>query len=113
MKKVRKMKKRTLKNPDVRRLEILAAAEKLFEKTGYEKTSVEAIIQEAGIAKGTFYYYFKAKKDILKALVDQTALKMTEYFDSILEMKNLTAVQKLQQMLKSPKKKALVDSSVM
>ena len=68
--------KRIVKNPDVRRLEILQAAENLFAKEGYVKTSVESIIKEAGIAKGTFYYYFKAKEDILEALVEQVAEKL-------------------------------------
>lgn len=105
--------KRVIKNPDVRRIEIISAAEKLFEKNGYEKTPVESIIKEAGIAKGTFYYYFKAKKDILRAIVERIGTEMAEHFSSIVDIKNLTAIEKLQRMLKSPKKKALTESSVM
>lgn len=110
---MRKVVKRVLKNPDIRRLEIIATAEKLFKSKGYEKTSVESIIKKAGIAKGTFYYYFKAKKDILRAIVEQIGAQMEEYFNSINEMKNLTAIEKLQQMLRSPKKKSLTESQAM
>lgn len=104
---------RIVKDPDIRRLEVMAAAKKLFEKLGYETTSVENIIKEAGIAKGTFYYYFKAKKDILRALVEQIANEMITYFNSIVEDQDLSALEKLQLLLKNPKKNALVNSSVM
>lgn len=105
--------KRIVKKPEIRRLEILHSAEKLFNKQGYDKTSIESIIKKAGIAKGTFYYYFKAKKDILEALVEQLGMKMEAYFNSIVEMNNLTAIQKFKLMLEGPEKKQLTSSSVM
>ncbi len=105
--------KRIVKHPDIRRAEILAAAEKLFAKQGYSKTSVEAIIQDAGIAKGTFYYYFKSKTDILQALVEQTGSQLEEYFKQIAENKQFTALQKLEKMLRGPEKQAKANSSVM
>lgn len=105
--------KRIVKHPDVRRLEILQIAEKLFETVGYTKTSVEAIIKEAGIAKGTFYYYFKAKNDILEALVDQVGQEMEAYFHSIVTMDNLNAIQKLKRLFRAPEKKKITSSSVM
>lgn len=105
--------KRIVKDFEVRRTEIILTAEQLFAKKGYEKTSVEAIIKEAGIAKGTFYYYFKAKKDVLAALVEAIATKMEQHFRSILERDDLTAIKKLKLMLKGPEKQALVKSSVM
>ena len=107
------MKKRIVKDPDVRRLEIIHAAEELFTKKGYEKTSVEAIIKKAGIAKGTFYYYFKSKKEILEAIVEQISVSMAAYFTSIVEQSNLTAIQKFKRMIRGPEKKKLTSSSAM
>ena len=40
---------------------------KLFVENGYEGTTLEAIAAEAGIARRTFFYYFKSKEDILMA----------------------------------------------
>ena len=37
----------------------------MFAEHGYENVSVDEILQEAGIAKGTFYHYFESKEDIL------------------------------------------------
>lgn len=105
--------KRVVKKPDVRRLEIMDVAEKLFEKEGYAKTSVESIIKKAGIAKGTFYYYFKAKEDILQALVDKTSSDMETYFNSIIELENKSAIEKFRLMIRGPKKKKITSSSVM
>src|SRR6476620_1807232 len=104
---------RIVKKPDVRRLEILRVSEQLFEKEGYTKTSVEAIIKKVGIAKGTFYYYFKAKQDILEALVEQKGTEIEVYFNSIVERNNLPVLEKLKLMIKGPEKKKITSSSVM
>lgn len=105
--------KRVVKQPDVRRMEIIHAAEKLFEQNGYTKTSVEAIIKEVGIAKGTFYYYFKSKQEILRALVEVISIEVESYFASILQKKDLTATEKLHLMLSSPEKNAIIRASIM
>ena len=52
---------RTVKEPDVRRNEILDVAQQFFYTKGYEQTSVHDIIDQIGIAKGTFYHYFGSK----------------------------------------------------
>ncbi len=50
------------------RLEILAAAERLFERDGYGSTSVAAIAREAGVALKTVYLAFATKAGLLLAL---------------------------------------------
>ena len=44
---------------------ILDVAEKLINEKGFEAVSVDDIVNECGVAKGTFYHYFKTKDDIL------------------------------------------------
>lgn len=60
---------RVVKEYDERREEFLDISEKLFSVKGYNKTSVQDIIKEIGVAKGTFYYYFKSKDEILDAII--------------------------------------------
>lgn len=48
---------------------LLEAAEAVFGEKGYYETSIVDIIQRAGVAQGTFYLYFKTKKDIFRQLV--------------------------------------------
>ncbi|WEV40115.1 TetR/AcrR family transcriptional regulator [Lactobacillus sp. ESL0681] len=50
---------------------LLAAAERLIVKDGYENVSVDKIVKESGIAKGTFYNYFKRKEDLIFELSKQ------------------------------------------
>ncbi len=51
------------------RQRIIAAADRLFYRRGYNQTSFQDISDETGIPRGNFYYYFKTKDDILEAVV--------------------------------------------
>ena len=48
---------------------ILDVAERLFYGKGYEVTSMSQIQKEAGIARGTLYYHFESKEDILDEVI--------------------------------------------
>ena len=37
----------------------------LFNKKGFSKTSIQDIVDAIGVTKGTFYYYFKSKQELL------------------------------------------------
>lgn len=58
-----------IKEPQERRNEILDAAELFFCTKGYTQTTVNDILQEIGIAKGTFYHYFKSKEEVMDAII--------------------------------------------
>ena len=60
---------RNVKEADERKKEILDIAEELFVKKGYDNTSTSDILERAGIARGTLYYHFKSKEEILDALI--------------------------------------------
>lgn len=104
---------RVVKKPEIRRLEIILSAKELFEKNGYENTSVESIIKAAGIAKGTFYYYFKSKREILLALVKHVVTDIEDHFRSIVELKNLNPIEKLRLMIEGDVKKQKSMPSIM
>lgn len=52
---------------------ILTEAIKLFYQKGFENTTIEDIQKGAGIARGSIYYHFTSKVDILEAIVDRMA----------------------------------------
>ncbi|MCU5518461.1 TetR family transcriptional regulator [Bacillus wiedmannii] len=60
---------RTVKEYEERRKEILETAERLFLTKGYTKTTVNDILKEIGIAKGTFYHYFKSKEEVMDEII--------------------------------------------
>lgn len=62
---------RVVKEAAERRNEILDVAEELFVTKGYDKTSTNDILERIGIARGTLYYHFKSKEDILNAMIER------------------------------------------
>ena len=59
------------KDAEERKKEILDIAEELFTTKGYDNTSTTDILERVGIARGTIYYHFKSKEEILDALIDR------------------------------------------
>jgi len=86
---------RTIKKYDERRTEFLNIAQELFFTKGYEQTAVETIIKKIGLSKGTFYYYFKSKEDLLDALVERLSEKILEEIRKIVDRDDLDAITKL------------------
>ena len=64
---------RIAKEHQQRKNEILDTAQRLFYSQGYENTSVANVIDAIGIAKGTFYHYFKSKAELPGQIVDRQA----------------------------------------
>lgn len=50
---------------------ILDAAFKVIEEKGFENTSISDIVNQANIAQGTFYLYFKSKNDLVPAIAEE------------------------------------------
>ena len=69
------------KTKEERRNEIIETAGKLFEEKGYEQTQVQDIVNEIGVAKGLFYYYFKSKDEVMEELA-------VRYADAIIDAVN-------------------------
>ena len=69
------------KTKEERRNEIIETAGKLFEEKGYAQTQVQDIVNEIGVAKGLFYYYFKSKDEVMEELADR-------YADAIIDAVN-------------------------
>jgi AcrR family transcriptional regulator len=65
-----------------RRAELLEAARRLFVRDGFAEVSVSQIVNDVGVAQGTFYYYFDSKEAVLDALVrayvQEVAARLTE-----------------------------------
>ena len=71
--------------PATRRKAILDAAASLLVANGLAATSVDAVAQRAGIAKGTVYLYFESRSDLLAALRSRYAEGLADRARSILE----------------------------
>ncbi len=60
-----------------RRQQILNAAREVFAKRGYAQTTVDDIVAQAGVARGTFYLYFDDKRAAFAELVDRFAAQLS------------------------------------
>ena len=70
-----------MKKGEKRKKMLLKIAYDLFLTKGYENTSVDEIIEKAQIAKGTYYYYFQSKEQMLEEVIDmmiKNEVKMAE-----------------------------------
>ncbi len=65
--------------------EILAAAQLLFARQGYDSATMEQIAREAGLTKGAVYYFFKNKAELFCRIVDEGISYIEKQCASILE----------------------------
>lgn len=85
---------RTSKPAPQRRNEILDAAQHLFTTKGVQATSIEDILKNVGIAKGTLYYHFPSKEAILRALIARTTQQIVDRVEAIAQQQ-IPALEKL------------------
>lgn len=89
---------RIIKDADVRKNEILDAAADLFNSDGFDGTTISAIIEKAGIARGTIYYHFKSKEDILDALIDR---RNTEFLTAARQIASDKSIPVLERLIRT------------
>lgn len=83
-----------MKKGERRKQELLKIAYRMFIEKGYENTSIDGIIAEAGIAKGTYYYYFESKEATLEAVIEMMIEEEVGRAKAVLET-SLPVPQKL------------------
>ncbi len=90
---------RIVKEAEERREEIVGEAVRLFAEKGFRNTSVNDILNAVKIAKGTFYYYFKSKEELLDYAIESYSEKMASRLEEIAENGKLNAVEKFIRVL--------------
>ncbi|MFJ2114326.1 MULTISPECIES: TetR/AcrR family transcriptional regulator [unclassified Streptomyces] len=61
---------------------LLAAATRLFAERGYDRTSVQEIVEAAGVTKGALYHYFGSKEDLLQEVYARVLRLQQERLDA-------------------------------
>lgn len=90
---------RIVKEHGERRNEIIRTAAVLFSQKGYDKCSINDILNTIGIAKGTFYYYFKSKEDVLDAAVKQVSEQVFMQVQEAAARKEISPIDRMIQVL--------------
>lgn len=94
---------REIKDAQERKNEILDVAEELFVTKGYNKTTIIDILDKVGIAKGTFYYYFKSKEEVMDEIIFRVVDRDVKKAEIIIKNSNMNPIQKIQTILMSQK----------
>jgi len=67
------------------RNKILTESKKLVFENGFSGTSIDQILQRTGLTKGAFFYHFKTKNALAKALIEEFAKLDIEYMNETLK----------------------------
>ncbi|HBV88826.1 MAG TPA: TetR/AcrR family transcriptional regulator [Desulfosporosinus sp.] len=86
---------RVVKEAEERRNEILDAADELFGQKGFDGTSTNDILEKVGIARGTLYYHFKSKEDIMDALIERYNVRILQAAQEIAADKSIPVSERI------------------
>ena len=70
---------------EARRNQILEAATHVFTRLGFNKARMDDIVEESGLSKGTLYWYFRSKDDIITAILDRMLKREARQLHSMLD----------------------------
>ena len=88
-----------VKKSQQRRADILQTARHLFETQGYEKTSMQQLMEQLDIAKGTIYHYFQSKEELLEAVIAEIVEANIKQMEALVEEKEEAALEKLKALV--------------
>lgn len=92
---------RIVKEAEERKNEILDVAERLFGTKGFDNTSTNDILQEVEIARGTLYYHFQSKEEILDAVIERMIGQMLAKAGTFARQKEIPVLQRLTRMIRA------------
>lgn len=88
------------KYPEETVQKILDTAERLFIEKGYDRTSLQNIIEETGLSKGAIYHHFTSKEDIFYYVCDRIGRKNAEVLSAVRDDGTLSGLEKLKAIFK-------------
>lgn len=84
-----------------RETRIVERAEKLFIQDGYDNTTVDRLVSEVNISKGTYYYHFDSKEDLLIAVSDKLISDTSDKLLAIYVRKDQDIIWRIRNVLKA------------
>ena len=81
------------------RQKILDAAQQLILEHGYSQASVDRVLERTGLTKGAFFYHFRNKVELTKALIDRYAADEAGILGEAMRRGEILARDPLQQLL--------------
>ena len=88
---------------------VVRCAKSVFSQKGYYQASIADIIQRAGIARGTFYLYFRSKRDVFNSILDELATDLEGVIKRIDLDPSVPLLEQMRSLLRSVIMLALED----
>ena len=89
------------KHPEQTIERILDTAAQLFFQKGYDKTTLQDIIDATGLSKGAIYHHFASKEAILIAVADRMGEYNCAVLSEVRDKKGLTGAEKLRELFRA------------
>ena len=86
---------------EIRKNEILDVAERLFMEKGYEAATINDILSVSGIAKGSLYYHYKSKEDVLDGIIKRMTEQLVAAAKAVADDPVLTVHEKMLRIIPS------------
>ena len=80
---------------------ILDTASRLFFQKGYDRTTLQDIIDATKLSKGAIYHHFASKEAIIIAVVDRVGEAQSAMLAEVRDRKGLTGAEKLREMFRT------------
>jgi TetR/AcrR family transcriptional regulator, transcriptional repressor for nem operon len=92
---------RSMSHRDDTRTVLLETGRRIFSEKGYTASGLEAVLQAAGVPKGSFYYYFNSKEDFGLQVINHFAESYEEVLNRFLEDESLSPLERLRRLFES------------
>ena len=89
------------KYPEETVRKILDTAEQLFVEKGYDRASLQDIIEATGLSKGAIYHHFTSKQDIFYSVCDRIGQRNSEILRGVRDDATLNGLDKLRAIFKA------------
>ena len=80
----------------VRRDAFIDAAQRLITQKGYERTSVQDVLDDLEVSRGAFYHYFESKERLLEAVIDRMVDDGLASLTRVIDDTGLSALRKFE-----------------
>jgi len=81
------------------RTRLMDAAAELINRQGFAATSIDQILEQVGLTKGTFFYHFKSKADLARALIERFAEQDRQLLEASMQRVEKLTDDPLQQLM--------------
>ena len=81
------------------RKKIIEESIDLFDKKGFNKTSIQNIVDSIGVTKGTFYYYFNSKQELLRDIHLSYIQELLYEQETIIKNENSNSKEKISKIV--------------